>query len=132
MRNITAADIRYANAEGLADRESYWDYYTPTLNMALNLGRDGISLQDAPVVSGVRYGTAPDCGISHNYRDDRSERGLSLAYLDGQDEVGSAIWFAARKTYSYTGVLLPYKGSDGEPLILAIGLLNIDNIDVTA
>lgn len=126
MRQLTVDDIREANAAGLNDRDSYWAYYTPALDIALNLGRDGISLQDAPVVSGIRYGKAPDCGISYNYRDDLSERGLSLAYLDGQDEIGSVIWFAARKTHHYTGVLLPYKGSDGEPLILAVGLDNLD------
>jgi hypothetical protein len=126
MKKVTADEIRKANLEGLNDPQSFWDYYTPTLSVALDLGRRGISLQDAPVVSGIRYGKAPDGGISNNYRDGISERGLSLAKIDGAEEVGSVVWFEGREEHRYTGILLPYKGSDGEALILAEGVDNLD------
>ena len=126
MKKITADDIRTANKEGLSSPASFWDYRTPTLSIALDLGRRGISIQDAPVVSGIRYGKAPEGGISTNHRDGISERGLSLAKVDGEDEVGSVIWFEAREERRYTGILLPYKGSDGEVLILAEGMDNLD------
>ena len=126
MEKITADDIRTANKEGLENPASFWDYRTPTLSIALDLGRRGISLQDAPVVSGIRYGKAPEGGISNNYRDGISERGLSLAKVDDADEIGSVIWFEGREERRYTGILLPYKGSDGEALILAEGVDNLD------
>lgn len=126
MKKITADDIRTANKEGLESPASFWDYRTPTLSVALDLGRRGISIQDAPIVTGIRYGKAPESGISHNYRDDISERGLSIAQLAGEKEIGSTMWFAERKECQYTGILLPYKGSDGEALILAEGMDNLD------
>jgi len=126
MKKITAEDIRTANKEGLESPAAFWDYRTPTLSVALDLGRRGINLQDAPVVSGIRYGKAPEGGISNNHRDSISERGLSLAKVDDADEVGSVIWFEGREERRYTGILLPYKGSDGEALILAEGVDNLD------
>ena len=126
MKKITTDDIRTANKEGLESPAAFWDYRTPTLSVALDLGRRGINLQNAPVVSGIRYGKAPEGGISNNYRDGISERGLSLAKVDDADEIVSVIWFEGREERRYTGILLPYKGSDGEALILAEGVDNLD------
>lgn len=127
MSKITADDIRQVNQTGIANPEAFWSYYTPVLQVAFELGQRGIDLAAAPVVSGMRYGIMPAGGISYNYRDERSERGLSLACIDGDKEVGSCIWFADRIEHNYTGVLLPYTGSDGEALILIIGIDNLDN-----
>lgn len=111
--------IRRANQEGLADRDGYRSYYTPTLQVAYNLGQAGVDLSAAPVVTGYRYGAAPESMISQNYASGTSERGLSLAALAGGKESGSAVWFAGRKIHTYTGILSG-RGSDGEPLILSL------------
>lgn len=121
--------ILKANEAGLrhkTDDSIWWSYHTPIYNIAYSLGKDGISLKGQSDVTGYRYGKAKDLGISHNYREDRSEKGLSLAFLEGEQEVGSAMFFKDRKLFKYTGILLPYKGSDGEPLILPYGLDDLE------
>jgi len=127
MRTVTIEDIREANAAGLAHRDSdtYWSYYTPTLQRAYDLGYRGVSIADAPLVAGYRYGAAPESFISRNYRDDRSECGLSLAAVDGEDEVGNSMWFADRPRLRYTGVLAA-RGSDGEAIILCTDATMLD------
>jgi hypothetical protein len=119
MRYTTRQDIVEANAVGLRhkDTDTYWSYYTPTLQVAYNLGLAGVDLSDAPDVAGYRYGSAPDSCVSYNHAEARSERGLSLACLDGEQEIGSSVWFADREVIRYTG-LLAGRGSDGEPIIL--------------
>ncbi len=122
------SEIKAANEAGHRDSETdtLRSYYTPTLQTAYNLGYAGVDLSDAPVVSGYRYGSAPDSYISHNFTDDCAEHGLSLAALDGEKEIGSSVWFADRETYHYEG-LLSGLGSDGEPLILAFAAENYDD-----
>ena len=126
MAKVTAEDIKKANKEGLESPDEFWSMYTPVLNQALSLGRLGIDIQNQPVVTGYRYGTAPDA-CSYNYRDDHAEHGVSLSRLEGEKDIFSAGFFAGRKEYKYQGVLLPTKGSDGEPLILLVG--EMENLD---
>jgi hypothetical protein len=38
--------------------------------------------------------------------------------LEGQKEVGSSIWFLEREKVKVEGLLLPFTGSDGEPLVI--------------
>ena len=116
-------DYLNINQEGLNTKE-YQSYHTPVLQIAFDLGQQGININELPVVTGYRYGKAPDSFISFNYTDNKSERGLSLAKIEGEEETGSSIWFLGRKKYKYTGYLLPYRGSDGEPLILAFNAEN--------
>ena len=106
-----------ANKIGLSGQ--FVMYRTPVLQAAFDLGADGVSLESAPVVTGYRYGRASDDYISYNYADQKKENGLSLAAINGEKEIGSAMWFADRKKFEYTGILCG-KGSDGEPLILAL------------
>ena len=132
MKQITEQMIKNANRNGLEDKANgveytTGDYCTPVLSVALKLGWEGIDITECPVVSGYRFGEIPECGISMNWADQRSERGVSLAALDGCKEIGSSIWFCSRKKVNVTGVLLPYKGSDGEPLVLPIGIDCWDN-----
>jgi len=65
--------------------------------------------------------------LSYNYRDQVSERGLSLANLEGEDEVGSSMFFKDRGLVQVSGVLLPKTGSDGEPLILPINIVEMQD-----
>jgi len=109
--------------------QNYVSFYTPALDVAYELGHKGIDLSKQPDVIGYRYGKHPPTGISQNYRDKMSEKGLSLSNLEGEDEVGSSIFFKDRKKYKYNGLLLPYKGSDGENLILPYDLELWDNIE---
>ena len=120
---ITAIEYKEANAAGLRHRESgvRWGYYTPTLRVAYNLGLDGISLQDAEEVEAFRFGKAPESFISWNYREDMSEKGLSV-YTDG-DVIRSE--FADRKVYTYRGIVSG-RGGDDELLILSFDAENLD------
>lgn len=125
---MTREEIVKANKAGLSHQNNndvWFCYYTPTLNVAYELGREGVDLSTAPVVSGYRYGAAPESFISFNFAEGRKECGLSLAALDGEKEIGSSVWFADRQVYSYSGILSG-KGSDGEPLILAFEAENLD------
>lgn len=122
---LSPAAIREANARGLKDRAGFDCYRTPVLQLAYNLGQLGIDLTDAPIVAGIRYGKAPDNGISYNYRDNKPERGLSLAQEQGRDPIASSMWFDDRKAYEYRGIKVGY-GSDGETIILP---LFVDNLD---
>jgi len=126
MKQITREDIIEANAYGLNHRDSLASYRTPVLMCALLWGQNGIDLSSAPTVSGWRHGKNVT-GISHNYREDVSEYGLYLAALDGETACGSEVWFAERDIVRCQGVLLPKKGSDGEPLVLPIGGEDLDN-----
>ena len=127
MKKVTAEDIRVANTYGMRNPDSYRSYYTPLLTHAMSLGQMGIDLRSAPIVRGWRYGAAPASGLSYNYANDNWERGLSLAALEGGQVTPSAeLFFSERKKYWYTGILVG-TGSDAEPLILPIGL--IENLD---
>ena len=116
---ITREQIIEANKAGLRHKDTgtYWSYYTPTLQVAYNVGHRGVDLSNHPDVSGYRYGAAPESFVSTNYANNTAEDGLSLACLDGEREIGSAVWFAEREIVSYTGLLVN-RGSDGEPIIL--------------
>jgi hypothetical protein len=115
MKKVSVEDIRAANRAGL--NGEFRSYYTPVLMVACQLGENGISLKDAPVVTGYRYGKAPESFISQNAAAGTSEHGLSLAALEGEREIASAMWFAGREKYTYTGILAG-TGSDDEPIIL--------------
>ena len=115
-------EIMKANKAGMNEIE-YVSYHTPVLQIAFDLGQDGIDLSEQPVATGYRYGIAPESFISYNSREQISERGLSLAAINGKKEIGSSVWFNGKK-HEYTGILLPYKGSDGENLILAFDAEN--------
>lgn len=104
-----------------AQNGGYTSWYTPRLQMAYNLGYDGIAVDFDNVVSGYRYGRCPE-HESWNYAADRKECGVSLAVLDGSPEVGSSMWFADREKVSVKGLLIGAKGSDGEPLIIPLDM----------
>jgi len=114
---MKASTILKANKAGLAG--NFLMYRTPVLQAAFDIGAAGVDLSNAPVVTGYRYGSAPEGFVSYNYLDNKPELGLSLAAMDGQKEIGSAMWFADREKFEYTGILCG-KGSDGEPLILCL------------
>jgi hypothetical protein len=113
-------NILQANAYGLRTGVNGGSYYTPIFEMARLLGMNGLDLSAAPVVSGYRYGDAPELGISRNYREDIAEHGLSLAAIDGGKEIGSCVWFCDRPIRRYNGVLVG-TGSDDEAVILPFG-----------
>ncbi len=122
---ITVEDILKANRYGLKNRDAFLIYRTPVLACAQHWGQEGIDLSRAQVVQGWRYGNN-ETGVSQNYADVTSEYGLSLAALEGGDEIGSSIWFCDRPKIHFRGILLPSRGSDGEPLILPVGGENYD------
>lgn len=104
-----------------AENGNLTSWYTPRLQMAYDLGYEGISVDFDNVVSGYRYGECPK-RESWNYADDCKEHGVSLAALDGDKEVGSSVWFADRKKVSVEGLLIGEKGSDGEVLIIPLDM----------
>jgi hypothetical protein len=121
---VTVDKLIKANQYGLEGGEA--SYYTPVLEIAARIGNIGIDLSRQPIVSGRRYGKAPETYISHNYRDDSSERGLSLMALDGHKDHWSIMTMSDRPVFNYTGILLPYTGSDDEPLILCLDAEDLD------
>jgi len=118
--------LKNANKEGLRSGDQYWSYHTPILQLAYNLGKKGMDLSALHIVTGYRYGGVHWSGLSHNYASDTSEGGLSMAKIDGEKECGSVIWFADRDKVQARGILLPYRGSDGEALIIP---LNVEIFD---
>lgn len=110
-------EILKANTEGF-NATYYQSYHTPILQIAFDCGQKGIDLSTAKEITGYRYGQAPQSYVSFNSREQISEKGLSLAAIENEKEVGSSVWFSGEK-HIYSGILLPYKGSDGENLILA-------------
>ena len=104
-----------------AENGNYCSWYTPRLGMAYELGYNGIGVDFENIVSGYRYGVCPE-HESFNYADNRKEWGVSLAALDGKNEVGSSIWFCDRKKVNVSGLLIDETGSDGEPLIIPLDM----------
>ena len=94
---------------------------TSTMREFFAIGFDGYDYPQ--YVTGYRYGHIPQGGQSYNYRDDVSERGVSIvAVNDGamtQDMVSLAFVQCGRPVVTVTGYLHPgATGSDGEPLLL--------------
>lgn len=124
---LSLTAIREANEAGKAHAATgvCWSYRTPVLQRAYDMGLSGEDLSSAPVVRGLRFGQAPESGVSTNYRSGRGERGLSLAQESGHAEIGAAVWFAGRQAYEYEGVKVG-TGTDGETLILPLHVENLD------
>ena len=104
-----------------AENGNYTSWYTPRLQMAYNLGYEGIAVDFDNVVTGYRFGDCPE-HESWNYAENRKEWGVSLAALNGEKEVGSSMWFADREKVTVEGLLIDAKGSDGEPLIIPLDM----------
>ncbi len=113
---VTKLQILGANSAGLKHRNTnhFWSYHTPTLQVAYNMGLDGINLSESKDVIGYRFGKAPDTFISYNYSDNKLENGLSV-YTE-KSIVRSE--FLGRKKYEYSGIVSGI-GGDGEVLILS-------------
>lgn len=120
---MTHAQYISANASGLAHRTTgqMWSYYTPSLQVAYNLGHEGIDLSIAEVVTGFRYGNAPESFISWNYAANASENGLSI-YTENSIIRSE---FLDRNRVEVSGISAG-TGSDGEALILAYNAINLD------
>jgi len=116
---ISREQIIDANKDGLNGMPCW--YYTPILKVAHKLGSNGVNLENAQVITGFRYGKAPESFISYNYVENTSENGLSI-YTD-KSVIRSE--FMGREKYEYTG-LVSGKGSDGETLILCFGAENLE------
>jgi len=116
---ITKEQILIANKEGL--NGEYVGYYTPILKVAYNLGCKGVDLSNNAIVSGFRYGKAPESFVSFNYAENFCENGLSI-YTE-KSVVRSE--FLNRERFEYTG-LFSGTGSDDEVLILCFDAENLD------
>jgi hypothetical protein len=120
---ITEKQYKDANAAGLRHRTTgdFWSYYTATLQVAYNLGLDGVSIQDVKPITAFRFGKAPEKFVSWNYRDSTPEKGLSVY----TDKSVVRCEFMDRKRYEYTGLPVA-TGGDGEVLILAFEAKYLD------
>lgn len=127
---ISRESVLSANRIGLNEHASgniaYSMWYSPEHQEAYDYGIEGVDLSVQKTVSGWRRGESGFGGQSYNYRDDRRERGLSMMSVDGSPAGHSEMFMSDRKKYEYKGILLPEKGSDGEPLIIPFGGENID------
>jgi hypothetical protein len=124
---ITSTQILEANRAGLRHQgtEIHWEYATPVLQAAYDLGWINQTVSDQ-VVTGHRYGNAPVDGIGINHSEGKREFGLSLAGIEGGMEIASVIFFSNRGRVSYTGLLSPLAGSDGEPIMLMFDVYNAE------
>ena len=120
--------ILSVNKYGMENPNGFDSFRTPIHQMAYELGQSGVDLSKQPVVKGWRRGKPPESGISSNYRDDISERGLSLMAIDNGKPGFSEMFMGDREKYNVEGILLPKKGSDNENLVLPFGF---DNFDAT-
>lgn len=98
-----------------------WDMNDPNRNAFYLSGAHG---DDLPVwTSGTRYGFAPKDGRSWNYREQLYEPGVSMASVE-HPRFADWKWFDAfnkdRPVLPYEGYLLPMKGTDDEPLMVAL------------
>jgi hypothetical protein len=93
-----------------------------TLNAFWDAGYRGAEMPKW--VRALRYGKIPAGGVSHNYRDDRQEPGVSVVRLlddsaETQDGVSLFFLRAGRPEIIVEGWLVPGKhGSDGEPVLV--------------
>lgn len=120
---ITIEQYKKANATGLKHKNTgdFLSYYTPTLQIAYNLGINGISIQDVEPIVAFRFGKAPENFISWNYRDNEPEKGLSVYTKKSTVRCE----FIDREKYIYIGLPIA-NGGDGETLILAFDAENYD------
>ncbi len=128
---LTLEDYKAVYNTAKRDRKNFniRDYYTPALSRLYNLALEDdftIDFDALEYVKGYRYGKLPKGGASYNFREEVWEVGVSLARIEGGEEIPSAMWYYERKEIEVFGWLLPMKGSDGEPLILAEGYENWD------
>lgn len=125
MRYPTEKQIKKANAMGLKDlANGNWScWWNKILNVAYELGQDGMDLSDSPVVKAHRWGDVPEDGISKNHAENRAENGCSCAWLDSNpnDCYGYMTQASGADCVEVSGVLVKDTGSDGEPLILLVG-----------
>ena len=73
-------------------------------------------------VSGWRYGDLPRNGKSWNFRDQRYERGVSMAFVDGIGDTSDGTYAmfngTGRKKVRCSGWMIGFRGSDNEPIIV--------------
>lgn len=125
MAYPTDKQIKKANAMGISDaKNGFWFcWWDKILNVAYELGQDGVDLSSAPVVDAHRWGAPPIDGISKNHAENRAEKGCSCAYLDSDpdDCYGYMTQASGADSVAIRGILVPDTGSDGEPLVLLSG-----------
>lgn len=121
----TIEQYKKVYSEGKAaagDFDKYRFFYTPIFNAVFEMGLNGEDIDFDKIVEGYRYGAVPESGRSYNYREEVLEKGCSLACVDGEKEVGSSVWFCDRPKVRVKGILLEERGSDGEALVLPLGI----------
>lgn len=127
MKTTTVEMYKVAHSNGKRDAESgeLRGYHTAALDVAYDLGYEGKVIDFENIVDCVRAGNVPSGGVSYNYRDQLSEKGLSVLFVEGEPEIASSIWFD-RAEVKVSGIRLPYTGSDGETLILPLEIEQYD------
>ncbi|MDD5542818.1 MAG: hypothetical protein PHX83_06555 [Acidobacteriia bacterium] len=72
-------------------------------------------------VEGWRFGRVPECGCSHNFRDNCQEPGVSMMSIDGMPARGDgthAMFNGSKERVRVAGWLIERHGSDGEYLLV--------------
>jgi hypothetical protein len=112
-------EARFFDA-AMNDEASYPDYYEDDVDRLF--WEAGFLGRTAPViVDAVRYGSSPRSGISHNFRDDIDEPGVSAHHLAGMDDGTDKTFMmfnSGRPIVNIRGYLHFRHGSDGEPVIV--------------
>jgi len=108
---------------GLPDADAYFGSDDAGVQGFLLAG--WLGLEGPEIATGTRLGNVPPSGRSRNYRDGEWERGVSMltvngscAVSDGTFELWQQLAGADRPLVHVRGILLPFLGSDGEPLLV--------------
>ena len=94
----------------------WWADRTESIIFDLGTKREEINFVD-----GWRYGNIPEKDFSYNYRDNCPEKGVSCMEAGGEKTENrlSALFISQNAPkVKVNGLLLPDKGSDGEPLLI--------------
>lgn len=128
----TVQKYKAAYAYGHNDKKNAGEYTNNSMwqlkafELAYTFGFEGVEIDWNDVVECERAGNIPESGVSYNHLAGVYEKGLSVLNIIGKEEVNSALWFYDRKKVNVSGIRLPFTGSDGEILILPLGVDEVD------
>jgi len=119
LQDIILGNILTRAEQSAFDNATFGD---PLTNAFLEQGTRGLPVPSR--ANGMRYGKASPLGTSRNFADNRSEPGVSFAYVD-HPSISDYRWYnmggSSGNPSFYSGYLLHGRsGSEGEPLMIGL------------
>lgn len=124
-RSVRASMLADGNVNGDPSRymtsdDSYRVIQSDEFYLWFRLGVEGH--EDPEFVTAVRIGEIPKTKVSRNFRDQFQENGVSVLWIEGDENDrgdGTFEIFNDGKKIRIAGWRSPWRGSDGEPLLLS-------------